>query len=287
MLEKLKINKDAIKKIFIPVGVVLIAILFSYFYFYPKYFQSNQKSDANQNSGVPEYVQDRLKEIYGENAKIATTEEEKEEMKKDKNSLGVLSIPLKSIPNSLLVTQEPWMLSMDVYDKQLTELENKQREDFESKNGEARYTAIFNRDDLYSELISHLEDFVESAKEDRAYFIDNKQKRLDFLSSLNERIANYGYSGVFTEDNVAEIRNNSNAIINLIDDIVRMADLLIKVKEGTIEQIKNKDALMVLYSADDEDTVSLVLSWHIDGYQNLQKKGAEIFDKLKSQLPAE
>lgn len=245
--------------------------------------ESINNSSPTISSEIPEHVQDYLKNRYGENTKLEPVTGKII----DDNQLWAINIPLKSIGQEIIITKEPWMLDGDIYDKQLTELETQQKKDFESKEGEARYTILLGRDDLSAELITVLQNSIKQAEQNKIYLEKDKKRLLDTLGLIDERLARYGYGGLFTESNVANIRSNLNQTISVIDDITRMTDLFINIKNGTIRQIRDKNILMTLYSADDEDTVTLVLSWHEEGYQKLHDQGTEIFDKLKAQLPTE
>ena len=53
-------------------------------------------------------------------------------------------------------------------------------------------------------------------------------------------------------------------------------------KAGTIKKVEERDAQGALFSADDEDTILLTISWHEDGYRKLYDQGQEIFNKIES-----
>lgn len=279
------LNKIKFKVVLFIIFLVLLTLgIFCSVFWYKSSLVKEEQKPAIEYNKVPDYVQENIKEKFGANTIIPTNEEEAEEVKKDKNSIGIISIPLKSLPNALMISQESWMLPMEKYDQQLTELEELQKKDYESKDGEARYAAIIASANLSNELISKLGGSIEKGEQNKIYLKKDKERLQNFLYSLDERTTKYGYSGVFTEDVVKKIKKNFTDTIGIIEDVERMTDVLITVKKGTINQINNKDALKALFSAQDEDTVSLVLGWHEEGYQRLSNENNQMIADLQSQL---
>ena len=74
----------------------------------------------------------------------------------------------------------------------------------------------------------------------------------------------------------------TNDVKIVIESIIGLLEANIQVKHETIKNIKNKNVVATIMSANDEDRLSLVTEWHGNRFKTLFEERQKISDYIES-----
>lgn len=247
------------------ISVLLVLIILgaiTYYYFY-------SKKTVSAITVAPTTLE-RVETITGGKAEVV------KDVPKKTSEWGMV-ISLASLPQDIILTKELWMENPNIYEKEISDLEKNQKDKYNNQLGTLQ--KLSESKDLIEQFVDHTNGEIvklKKYKEDQTTKQKNDQIILEQTKQRSHKdIMVQGRT--VPVDQILSSTKNMSAIINLLDDKIVLIDLLISLKEQTRDSLQKGDIDLAGRSANDEDTVSLVASWHEKGELKLREEIRKVF----------
>lgn len=189
-----------------------------------------------------------------------------------------IQIQLRSIPFDMRILWEPWMEDVNSYEKELRELEAKRKA--MQKEGEIGWSKIIQSEELKGQFIAYTDNHIKTISENIEKYKSERKSKQDLIDMIPEDA--FVFKGKeFQGEIVERLKENLRTNVAVTDDIIILFETQIKVKNGTLQSVKNKNITDAINSANDEDTLSLIIEWHELGYEKILKQSKDIYNQLE------
>ena len=163
-----------------------------------------------------------------------------------------LYISFASLPSDLVLRKEPWM-DFKKFDSELTKLETEQKKI--STETQSNWSKIIASTDSQSQMVVYIQNSIDSVQ-------TSKQQLTKVLSMVRNP----------PSDITSEKKQILSELDAVVTDLLLLYENQINIKSQTLAAVQGKNVSKAVIAANDEDRMSLVISWHDKQYNDLFSK---------------
>ncbi len=241
------------------------------------------ETTAEQQWAYNDYLEKKAEAIVekeqGIPGKATVVKPTPETSKSSVSGVWVLTVPFNGLSSDLFITDDKegtqWM-DHARFDRELTEFELNEKAQFGQIK--ANWQAIIGDPNLASQMVVQIQNNYKPIWQSKLQQLQAIQSAAANVSIIFQSRWGVGLANVPVKYKATYQWNLDVSLI--VDDLIKMVDMNLKLKDQTIANIQSKNVSATVMSANDEDRITLVGGWYEDRLGVLLQKKTEMTASL-------